>query len=169
MEQESFSNQPEDLYAQRTKLIHEAFNDGQTASGESAPLQLKSLLSIMKQKSMNNPAMASLYFAGAEGDHPFFLQGNSIALGISVLPEDKKKAGQWKRHPHQEEGIFVLDGSLHLQLKEDDGIITKKLSTGDCYLISKNLCHRIIPEKSEHGAYLFVKTHPVDEPRAETC
>ncbi|MEW6743202.1 MAG: RHS repeat-associated core domain-containing protein [Planctomycetota bacterium] len=75
--------------------------------------------------------MSSVYFAGSDVDHPFFLRNDRVAVGVSVFPEDAAKAAAAKRHPHQTEEIFVLDGALSLVVGEEGEEPETDLNPGD--------------------------------------
>ena len=107
-----------------------------------------------------------MYFAGADVDHPFFLQSDALGVGIAVLPEDAAKALTRKRHPHQVEVVFVLDGALRLHIESNAPVVLRK---GDHHVIGKNICHWITPIENEPGVFAFVKTNPAQEPRGVSC
>lgn len=154
-------------YTERENLIKEAFfQNGENAQG---PLDLDFLISLMKLKSRDKQYLSSLYFAGGILDHPFMLQNDSIAIGLSVLPEDAEKAGLSKKHPHQEEVIIVLNGSILLEVMELGQHQKIVLNSGDLHVIKKGQCHRIFPIDNKDAAFLFVKTNPSLEPRGEDC
>lgn len=87
-------------------------------------------------------------------------------MGIAVLPEDAAKAGLWKKHPHQQEVIFVLQGALRLIIDDRPEDV---VGEGELRVIEKGQCHRIVPAEDEHGVYLFCKTNPAKEIMAENC
>jgi mannose-6-phosphate isomerase-like protein (cupin superfamily) len=146
-------------YIEREALLRTMFREA-----DCGPVALARLLALMRERHQS-----SLYFAGAEGDHPFFLQNDRIGLGLSVLPEDAAKAGLQKRHPHQDELIFVLDGALCLRIEKQGATVERVLRQGEVAWIRKGQCHCIEPLPDRKGAFLFVKTHPDREPRSESC
>jgi mannose-6-phosphate isomerase-like protein (cupin superfamily) len=152
------------LYRERENLLRAAFQEA-----ERGPVVLDRLLALMKEQSLKVEHLSSLYFAGAEGDHPFFLKSDRVALGLSVLPEDAAKAGLRKRHPHQDELIFVLAGALRLRVEEEGATVEKELGKGEVAWIKKGQCHCIEPIRGGDSAFLFVKTDPGHEPRSESC
>jgi hypothetical protein len=83
----------------RRDLILRAWQQRWTETGPSQSLSLENLVGLMRRESQLQPDLSSLYFAGADVDHPFFLENDRLALGISVLPEDAEKAGQVKQRP----------------------------------------------------------------------
>ena len=115
--------------------------DGLTA------IPLDCLVSLMKERSAQQSFLSSLYFAGAEGDHPYFVKNERIAVGLSVLPEDRAKTELTKKHPHQQEVIFVLHGELILEVDENGTAVQKRLGVGSVSVIEKGQCHRILPVK----------------------
>ncbi len=152
-------------YERRAFLLKNAWEKTSTESALRA-LNLRGLITAMKQSSGSDTPSTSMYFAGADVDHPFFLKSDVLAIGIAVLPEDAEKAKAPKRHPHQVEVIFVLDGGLDLHL---EGRLPITLRTNDHYVIEKNVCHWVTPLAHEPGAFLFVKTNPAQEPRGISC
>ena len=155
----------DEKYLERTRLLVEAFRRGGQAG-----VALGDLVAVMKEASASKDYLSSLYFAGAEGDHPYFLRNDRVAIGIAVLPEDAAKAGLRKRHPHQTEVIFVLDGVLRLEVATAGGQpVRRDLAQGDVYVIEPGACHRITPVEGREAAFLFVKTNPAQEPRGEDC
>ena len=128
-------------FIEREKLLREAFSLSQDSENVLTPISLDLLVSLMRQRSQGKRFLSSIYFAGAEGDHPYFLKNDKFALGISVLPEDAPKAGISKCHPHQQEAIFVLNGTLCLEIKDSGKAVEKVLKGGDVYVIKKGQCH----------------------------
>ena len=92
----------DEKYIEREKVLNEASRRG----GEQG-VSLGDLVALMKETSASKRYLSSLYFAGAEGDHPYFLKNDRVAMGLAVLPEDAEKAGLSKRHPHQKEVIWL--------------------------------------------------------------
>jgi quercetin dioxygenase-like cupin family protein len=123
----------------------------------------------MRERSLSKPYLSSLYFAGADVDHPFFLKNETVAIGISVLPEDAEKAGKRKCHPHQVELIVVLLGALSLHTVEGNQKRSYDLKKGAEFVIGKGVCHWITAVSDEPSAYLFVKTNPAQQPRGIDC
>ncbi len=157
-------------YQKRKTLIEKAYQSAE--SGEKAKaLKLSALIAAMRTASQDDPSLSSMYFAGGFVDHPFFLESESLAAGVAVLPEDAAKAGQWKRHPHQQEFIVVLEGQLLLQEKDpaNSEIITYPLAASNSHLIDKNICHRVLPDENHTAAYIFVKSNPMQKPLGESC
>lgn len=155
----------DEKYVEREKVLNEASRRG----GEQG-VSLGDLVALMKEGSASKSYLSSLYFAGAEGDHPYFLKNDRVAMGLAVLPEDAEKAGLSKRHPHQKEVIIVLDGVLHLEVVKQSGErVELDLTQGDLYVIEEGECHRITPVDGKDAAFLFVKTNPAQEPRGEDC
>ena len=160
-------NNVDEKYIARKKLIKKAFKNN--SEQEPASLSFASLISSMKKKSQSKPFLSSLYFAGAIGDHPFFLQNDKIAIGISVLPEDSEKAGLSKCHPHQTEVIFVLEGTLFLEIVLNNQVKKIKLKAGEVHLIHPGECHRIMPFENQDTVFVFVKTNPALQPKSLDC
>ncbi|HEX7186045.1 MAG TPA: cupin domain-containing protein [Thermoanaerobaculia bacterium] len=158
----SAAPRPSETFAKRESLVLEA-----SLSGEG--VLLDRLLSLMRREGEANKNLASLYFAGADVDHPFFLKNDKVAVGLSVLPQDSEKAGISKRHPHQKEVLFILDGSLQLEIDSGGEARRELLREGDVFLIPEGQCHRIRPAGDQPGAFLFVKTRPARQPRGEVC
>jgi mannose-6-phosphate isomerase-like protein (cupin superfamily) len=150
------------LYAARSELLKAALGPG-------GSLRLDRLLASMKERGSADRRLASLYFAGAEVDHSYFLENDRIAVGLSVLPQDAEKAALCKRHPHQKEVLFVLEGALRLEVDEGGERRSFLMREGDVHEIREGQCHRVLPAEGQPGAFLFVKTRPVKEPRAEAC
>jgi len=149
-----------DLFKARRSLVENAFSGGMT---------LQSLLGTMRERSRQDSRLSSLYFCGADRDHPYFLHTDSLAAGFSVLPEDVWKSSVAKRHPHQSEVILVLEGELDLELLEEGGWHTTRLKSGEVKVILPGICHRIFSGNEDPAAFLFVKTHPARKPREEDC
>ena len=123
----------------------------------------------MKKESKYDSFLSSIYFAGKESDHPYFLQNDNVAIGISVLPEDSQKAAICKAHPHQDEIIIVLNGNILIEMKINDKNIEKSLQIGEKYIIDKNVCHRISSINNEDAAFIFIKSNPAQLPRSIPC
>lgn len=156
-------------FRKRQELIDDAFKNSQLSENALSPVSLEKLILFMKDKSKSEEYLSSIYFAGKEGDHPYFLQNDKIAIGLSVLPEDAKKSGKRKSHPHQEEAIIVLNGSILLEIDKNGKATQKVLNQGDMFVINKSQCHHILPIDDKDAAYIFVKTNPAEEPRAIDC
>ena len=154
-------HKPSKLFAQREMLLRGLF--------PGRGVMLDRLLEEMRKRGSTNRDFSYLYFAGAELDHPFFLRNDKVAVGISVLPQDAEKASISKRHPHQKEVLFILEGSLRLEIEEDGKLRGELLREGDVFVIQPGQCHRILPVDGQSGAFLFVKTQPAREPRGEAC
>ena len=155
----------DEKHVEREKVLSEA-----SRRSEEPGVSLGDLVALMKQESRSKDYLSSLYFAGAEGDHPYFLKNDRVAMGLAVLPEDAEKAGLSKRHPHQKEVIIVLDGTLRLEVVKQSGErVELDLCQGDLYVIEEGECHRITPVDGKDAAFLFVKTNPTEEPRGEAC
>jgi quercetin dioxygenase-like cupin family protein len=148
-----------DAYEERAQLVLDAFSEG---------MSLDALVRLMRSRSGNFPRLSSLYFAGADRDHPYFLNTDKVAIGLSVLPEDEPKSSEPKRHPHQCEVIFVLEGNLCVEVVKDGRWEPTDLHTGQVKLIRPNECHRIL-SRGQGAVFLFVKTLPAKEPRGESC
>jgi mannose-6-phosphate isomerase-like protein (cupin superfamily) len=153
-------------YARRAELIENAWRKRSANDSKLASLKLSALVAAMKQSSATATPSTSMYFAGADVDHPYFLQSDALGFGIAVLPEDAAKAKLRKRHPHQVEVIFVLEGALTLHIEDSAPAVLQK---GDHYVIPKNVCHWITPHENKAGAFAFVKTNPAQEPRGVSC
>lgn len=147
------------MYGERARLVLDAFRDG---------LTLDRLVRLMKDRSAQWPKLSSLYFVGADRDHPFFMRTDRMAIGLSVLPEDEPKSSTPKRHPHQHEVVFVLDGSLRVEILKKGRWHTNDLAAGQVKTIYPNECHRIV-SGGQQAVFLFVKTLPAEEPRELTC
>ncbi len=151
----------------RRQFLETLWREEQAAHGGGSAIKLESLVRRMKREKRIWPFLSSLYFAGADVDHPYFLETDAVAIGIAVLPEDAAKAQQRKRHPNQFELIFVLEGSLCLYT--DGAPLYRVMRKGDVHEIPKNVCHWITPHENNDAVYLFVKTDPVQEPRSVDC
>jgi len=149
-----------ELFDERRQLVEDAFAAGMT---------LKGLAGLMRNRSRENPLLSSLYFAGAEHDHPYFLDTDQLAAGISVLPEDEPKSSIAKRHPHQNEVIFALDGEVNLEVLKNGGWEQCRLAAGQVKIVPPGVCHRITSKEKQQSAFLFIKTQPMKEPREEFC
>jgi quercetin dioxygenase-like cupin family protein len=159
-------NEPE--YLIRARLLQDAAQ-ADSANAAHGPILSETLFRLMRERSAAHPYLSSLYFAGAESDHPYFLRTDKVALGIAVLPEDAPKAGRWRRHPHQTELLIVLEGELMVELR-DTGVVTRHPGVaGTVFTIPPGTCHRILAVEGTPAAYLFAKTNPVAEPRAQEC
>ena len=149
----------------REEMLREAWRKS-LDSFPTACLTLESLVSAMRQGSGKDPRLTSLYFAGADVDHPYFLKTDALAIGIAVLPEDAEKARKPKRHPHQTEVIFVLEGSLTLhRVGERDRVLAKH----EHFVIEQDVCHWVTPVAGQKAVFVFVKTNPAQEPRGVDC
>jgi len=148
-----------DAYEERARLVLDAFLEG---------LSLDALVRLMKSRSAQSPRLSSLYFAGADRDHPYFLHTDRVAIGLSVLPEDELKSRKPKRHPHQHEVIFALDGALRVEIFKEGRWHPSDLTAGQVKTIYPNECHRIV-SGGQQAVFLFVKTLPAKEPRELTC
>jgi mannose-6-phosphate isomerase-like protein (cupin superfamily) len=149
----------DEMYKERAHLVLDAYSEG---------LSLDALVCLMKSRSSSIPMLSSLYFAGADRDHPYFLNTDKIAIGISVLPEDEPKSSESKRHPHQHEVIFVLDGELCVEVVEEGCWRPFVLHAGQVKAIWPGECHRIF-SRGQGAVFLFVKTLPAKEPRGVPC
>jgi Arc/MetJ-type ribon-helix-helix transcriptional regulator len=155
-----------EAYERRAQLIEAAWRKSLTAQSRFAALTLPALVEAMRESSQSAKSSTSLYFAGSDVDHPYFLKSDALGFGIAVLPEDAEKAKLRKRHPHQVEVIFVLDGALRLHIEANSPLLLQK---GDHYVVGKNVCHWITPDENEPGVFVFVKTNPAQEPRGVSC
>jgi mannose-6-phosphate isomerase-like protein (cupin superfamily) len=164
----SAQNQSEN-YGAREWLVRDAFSFDSEGKSISGPIMLPRLLGSMRQWSGINDSLSCIYFAGARGDHPYFLKTDKLAIGVSVLPEDSKKAGISKKHLHQHEAIFVIEGQLRLEIKESSGPVQKLLKVGEMVVIQPGQCHCITPVEGSNASYVFVKTNPAMEPMEENC
>ena len=167
-----FSSDPDSVNADtkrriRQDLLERLWKKTASGNGTGLAIDLGGLVSQMKEASREWPFLSSLYFAGSDVDHPYFLETDSIAIGLAVLPEDAAKARQRKRHPHQFELIFVLEGSLCLYT--DAAPLFRVMQKGDIHEIGKGVCHWITPHDNNDAVYLFVKTDPAREPRGIDC
>ena len=159
--QSSVNDVQTEAFHRRTVLLESAWED---SAGKA--LTLSALVAAMRQSSQTAHPSTSIYFAGADVDHPYFLQSDSLGIGIAVLPEDAAKALTRKRHPHQVEVMFILDGALRLHVEANPPIVLQK---GDYYVIGKNVCHWVTPIENQPGVFAFVKTNPAQEPRGVSC
>ena len=157
----------DEQYRARENLLNDAFMRSRGRRDGPTAIWLDCLVSLMKERSREKNFLSSIYFAGAEGDHPYFLKNERVAVGLSVLPEDRAKAGISKRHPQQQEVIFVLNGALLLEVERNGRAIPEKLEAGTMRVIEKGQCHRISPINNQDATFLFVKTNPGEEPREE--
>lgn len=158
--------------ARRKELLQDTWQEQDTKQGRIRSVSLDNLIEAMRSAAVREETrfLSSLYFAGADVDHPFFLRNDKIAVGIAVLPEDEDKAGASKRHPYQTEIIIVLEGSLSLFCHQGGEKSTKhSLREGDHFIVPKNTCHWIEPAEKGNAAYMFVKTNPDEAPREEPC
>jgi mannose-6-phosphate isomerase-like protein (cupin superfamily) len=153
----------------RLTLLKDAWLPRQDGTRLIQSVALHRLISFMKTRSTTHPYLSSMYFAGAEVDHPFFLENNKVAIGLSVLPEDAGKSAVPKRHPLQSEIIVVIQGALTLH--HDKGGIADHLTLteDECFIIDKGVCHWITSIDKTDAAYLFIKTNPSEEPRSASC
>ena len=67
----------DEKYIEREKVLNEASRRG----GEQG-VSLGDLVALMKETSASKGYLSSLYFAGAEGDHPYFLKNDRVAMGL---------------------------------------------------------------------------------------
>jgi mannose-6-phosphate isomerase-like protein (cupin superfamily) len=148
------------VYEERQELVENAFSAG---------MSLQQLAAHMRLRSHNNPVLSSLYFAGADRDHPYFLHTDRVAVGIAVLPEDEPKSIIAKKHPHQTEIVVVLDGEMYLDTPTDGTWHPTDLAAGGVKVIPPGECHRIRSKENKEAAFLFIKTHPAEGPREEPC
>ena len=153
-------------YERRARLLEQAWRNGTQNHSGPAALTLQSLVAAMRESGRCDQPSTSMYFAGADVDHPYFLQSDALGIGIAVLPEDAAKAFTRKRHPHQVEVVFVLEGALHLHVEANAPVLLQK---GDHYVIGKNVCHWVTPIENQPSAFAFVKTNPAQEPRGVSC
>lgn len=123
----------------------------------------------MKTESKDSPYLSSLYFAGADVDHPYFLENQQIALGLAVLPEDSAKAGKPKIHPNQTELTLTLRGSLCVHYERGDKVIKQVLNENDYVIIQPGVCHWVTGLDKVDSVYIFLKTNPAQEPRGQSC
>ncbi|MBN1561380.1 cupin domain-containing protein [candidate division KSB1 bacterium] len=156
-------------FALRRALLVDAQQISREIDPNCQTILLDPLVKLMKEKSREHPILSSFYFAGGLQVHPYFLWNDRFAIGIAVLPEDSAKAGRPKQHPQQTEVLFVLDGKIRLNLKNEVNVEEKVLSAGDVFVIAKGSCHWIEPVKSTDAVYVFAKTRPLAEPREEDC
>ncbi len=157
--------------AARQRLL-EATWQGSLLRKRLPALDLEELISRMRSESRVHQCLSSLYFAGGDVDHPYFLENNKVAIGLAVLPEDSKKASQRKRHPTQVEVVFVVQGELVLNVRLQDGTSatsTVLLQEGQHSVIPQNACHWITAAPGKQAAFFFVKTNPCAAPRSEDC
>jgi quercetin dioxygenase-like cupin family protein len=150
----------------RQHLLEEAWQKSFERGTECPFVDLFVLVDCIKKSCIDNRFLSSLYFAGADVDHPYFLKNEAIAIGMAVFPEDAGKAGHPKRHPHQVEVVFVLQGSLNIFWGQKNHPQTRVLREGDFHVIEKDICHWFTPLDGIQSCYLFVKTNPVKEPRS---
>jgi quercetin dioxygenase-like cupin family protein len=161
-------NPPNERYLERKSLLECVWE--RIPAGEGLPaLSLDQLIALMKERSASKSYLSSIYFAGADIDHPFFLKNDKVAIGIAVLPEDAEKAGKRKRHPHQVEIGVVLRGKLCLHMLEKNQERSCDLKEGDEYVIQRDVCHWITAIPNTPSAFLFLKTNPAQEPRGVDC
>jgi hypothetical protein len=156
-------------YQERKNLLMDAHSRSAATQKNLQSVHIENLVSLMKERSRVNDYLSSFYFAGVEVDHPYFLKNDRLALGIAVLPEDARKAGMRKRHPYQQEVIFVLQGSINLEVEENGQMASHTLNSGEVFIIGKDQCHCISPVNSGDSVYLFAKTNPSEEPRGLDC
>jgi len=159
-------NEPE--YLTRARLLQDAAHAA-SANAAYGPIPSETLFRLMRERSAAHPYLSSLYFAGAERDHPYFLWTDKVALGVAVLPEDGPKAGRWRRHPHQTEMLIVLEGELIVEFRDTSAVTQHTGVVGSVFTIPPGTCHRVLAVEGTPAAYLFAKTHPVTEPRALEC
>jgi mannose-6-phosphate isomerase-like protein (cupin superfamily) len=157
---------PRNAYEFRKQLLESAWSRRSRSGSERPALTVPALAEAMRQSRHSAQPSTSLYFAGADVDHPYFLHSEALGIGIAVLPEDAEKAKVRKRHPHQAEVMFVLDGGLCLHI---EGRPPLQLRKGEHYVIEKNVCHWVTPLENEPGVFAFVKTNPALEPRGVLC
>lgn len=148
-----------EMFKERARLVRDAFLQGMT---------LDALVALMRSRSTASHGLTSLYFAGADGDHPYFLRTDKVAFGLSVLPEDEWRSSREKLHPHQHEVIFVLEGSLCAEVLRNGRWEATDLMEGQVKIFYPNECHRII-SGGKRAVFLFVKTRPAEEPRELDC
>ena len=157
------------LFLARKKLLEEAARYSGSKTDAHPPLALGALLGRMREAACHDPGLASIYFAGAEGDHPYFLKNQQVSIGISVLPEDAEKCAQAKRHPHQQEIIIILEGNLRLFTRRDGTTSSEELACGEMRVIEKDQCHWLLADAGKTAAFMFIKTCPSREPRGVAC
>lgn len=156
-------------YDMRRDVLLEAWGERWTGERLVQSLDLQKLISVMKRESSVHSYLSSLYFAGSDVDHPFFLENTKVAVGMAILPQDASKAGVPKRHPYQTEIIIVLKGSLCLHHDINGKRTEKILSENDHFVIANDTCHWVTCIDDSDAVYLFVKTNPSQEPRSESC
>lgn len=160
---------PQSTLVRTENMLRRLWEANRSHGGDTGLIKLKDLLREMRSEAKNCAGLASLYFAGADLDHPYFLRNKRIAVGLAVLPEGADKAKAAKRHPHQTEVLVVLEGSLRLFCRVGAKINEQILKRGDHFVIPKNTCHWVEPVDGGDAAYLFLKTNPAEEPREEPC
>jgi quercetin dioxygenase-like cupin family protein len=170
--QAHFSDDPTSVSASekraaRKRILETVWNISAERGDECPSVDLDTLVAGIRKSCTDSPFLSSLYFAGADVDHSYFLKNDAIAVGLSVLPEDAEKAGHPKRHPHQVEVVFVLQGSLRLCLGKKAGGRSRVLTRGDHHVIEKGVRHWITPHEDDRAVFVFVKTNPAEEPRIE--
>ena len=156
-------------YDVQREILLEAWGERWAGERLIQSVDLQKLIAIMKKQSLTYPYLSSLYFAGSEVDHPFFLENTKVALGMSILPQDAAKAGAPKRHPYQTEIIIVLEGSLSLHHERDGKMAEKILNENEHFVIVRDSCHWVSSIDESPAVYLFIKTNPSEEPRSRSC
>ena len=170
LDRRTITSPAESNYNVRKKIFVELWKAKKKKKELIHSVKLDELISKMKEESEDHPFLSSLYFAGSYIDHPFFIESDKIAIGISVLPEDSEKAGLKKKHPHQTEYLVVLNGTIDVFIKPKNKIEQIVLHENESYEIQKDICHWIsINESCKSAAYMFIKTNPSKEPKSKEC
>lgn len=151
----------------RQRILEDVWHSSHKGGADYPRVDLDALVARLKESCKGRPFLSSFYFAGADVDHPYFLKNQAIAVGLAVLPEGAEKASHPKRHPHQVEVIFILQGSICLFWGKEAEHQNHVLIEGDYHVIEKGVRHWITPHEGDHAVYVFVKTNPADEPRSE--
>jgi quercetin dioxygenase-like cupin family protein len=156
-------------YEARRDLIERARSDRWIGSNLLQSIDFDKLISLMKSESREHSYLSSLYFAGADVDHPYFLENQQVALGLAVLPEDSAKAAQPKRHPNQTELILSLQGSVCVYYESEGKPIKQVLNETEYVIIQPGVCHWVTGMEEGDAVFLFLKTNPAQEPRGQSC
>jgi len=114
-------------------------------------------------------AQPSLYLAGTVIDHEYFLATSDIAMSISILPLDAKKASMPAYHPNSTEAYIIFKGSLIMELAEHRSARPYTLRQYDIKVIPPGKCHRIKYEPAQSAASLIVKTNLTGDPKVVRC
>ncbi len=119
---------------------------------EPTAISLECLVSLMKERERTRVFSRRSILQGRKVITPTFLRMTKLPSVCRFCP-GIPKTEITKKHPKQQEVIFVLNGTLLLEVEENGTVVSRRLEAGAVSVIERGQCHRILSINGQDATF----------------